>query len=96
MKIAYAPRALADLMAIEAYITRRNPSAAKRVLGVIKSAIDSLEQFPKLGLRIDDENRYRLPIGRFPYVVFYRLADTEILILHIRHAARRPIEPSAL
>jgi toxin ParE1/3/4 len=96
MRIVYTPRALADLYAIEAYISRHNPSAATRVLAVIKSAIDSLGQSPRLGLPIDTEGRYRLPIGRFPYLVFYRCADQEIFILHIRHGARRPIEPSTL
>ena len=96
MRIAYAPRALADLTAIEAYISQHNPAAARRVLAAIKSSIDGLEQFPKLGLPIDDSLRYRLPIGRFPYLVFYRLAEAEILILHVRHAARKPIDPAGL
>jgi toxin ParE1/3/4 len=96
MKAVYTPRALADLTAIEAYISQRNPAAARRVLAAIKSAIDDPEQFPRLGLPIDSENRFRLPIGRFPYLVFYRLTETEILILHVRHAARRPIDPAAL
>jgi plasmid stabilization system protein ParE len=65
MKVVYAQRALADLMAIEAYIAQHNPLAAKRVLSAIKSGIDALEQFPKLGLAIDNDNRYRLPIERF-------------------------------
>ena len=96
MGIVYAPRALADLQAIEGYISPHNPVAAKRVLAVIKSAIDALEQFPRLGLPIDNENRYRLPIVRFPYIVFYRLTDAEIIILHVRHGARRPIDPATL
>jgi toxin ParE1/3/4 len=96
MPIIYTPRALSDLLAIETYISRHNPRAATRVLAVIKSAIDSLEQSPRLGLPIDTEGRYRLPISRFPYLVFYRLAESEIFILHIRHGARRPIDPAAL
>jgi len=72
MQIIYAPRALDDLAAIEAYIMQYNPAAARRVLAVIKSAIDDLELFPRLGLPIDNQGRYRLPVGRLPYVVFYR------------------------
>jgi toxin ParE1/3/4 len=96
MKIVYAPRALSDLVAIETYISQFNPAAATRVLSIIKSSIDKLALFPKLGLPIDDQNRYRLPIVRYPYLVFYRLTDTEVLILHIRHGARRPINPADL
>ncbi len=96
MAIIYAPRALADLIAIEAYITQHNPLAARRVLAVIKSAIDDLELFPRLGLPIDHEGRYRLPVGRLPYLVYYRVALPDIFILHVRHGARRPIETGEL
>ncbi len=96
MRIVYTPRALADLQAIESYISQFNPSAATRVLAAIKRAIDSLEHSPRLGLPIDDEGRYRLPIGRFPYLVFYRWTDPEIFILHVRHGRRRPMDPSTL
>jgi plasmid stabilization system protein ParE len=37
-----------------------------------------------------------LPVGRYPYLVFYTLRDDEIVILHIRHGARAPIDPSEL
>lgn len=96
MKVVYAPRALADLQAIEGYITQHNPVAARRVLAVIKSAIDALGHSPRLGLPIDDEGRYRLPIVRYPYIVFYRLTDDEVVILRVRHGARRPIDPTTL
>ena len=96
MRIVYTPRALADLQAIEAYISQFNPSAATRVLAAIKKAIDSLEHLPRLGLPIDTEGRYRLPIGRFPYLVFYRWTDADIFILHIRHGRRRPVDPATL
>jgi toxin ParE1/3/4 len=96
MRIVYTPRALADLQAIEAYISQFNPSAATRVLAAIKKAIDSLEHLPRLGLPIDTEGRYRVPISRFPYLVFYRLTDTDIFILHISHGRRRPVDPATL
>jgi plasmid stabilization system protein ParE len=96
MRIVYTPRALADLQAIEAYISQFSPSAATRVLTAIKKSIDNLERLPRLGLPIDTEGRYRLPIGRFPYLVFYRWTGAHIFILHIRHGRRRPVDPTAL
>lgn len=94
--IVYAPRALADLTRIESYITEHHPTAARRVLAVIKSTIEDLQQFPKLGLPIDHEGRHRLPVGRFPYVIYYRLSETEVLILHIRHGAQKAVSPETL
>ena len=31
-------------------------------------------------------------IGRYPYIVYYRVGSDEIFIVHIRHASRRPWE----
>jgi plasmid stabilization system protein ParE len=28
-----------------------------------------------------------------PYAIFYRIANDELLVLHIRHTSRRPVSP---
>jgi hypothetical protein len=33
------------------------------------------------------------PIVRYPYLVFYEVLDREIVIHHIRHARRKPLDP---
>jgi plasmid stabilization system protein ParE len=35
-----------------------------------------------------------LPVLRYPYLIYYRVAEDELLILHIRHTSRRPIDPA--
>jgi toxin ParE1/3/4 len=94
MIAVYAPRALRDIEAIEEYLARRNPPGATRILAAIKSSIDTLTAFPEIGLAIDDAGHRRLPVLRVPYVIFYRIVTDEILILHIRHTSRRPIDPA--
>jgi hypothetical protein len=42
---------------------------------------------------VDRAGHRRLPVLRYPYVVLYRIAADELLILHIRHTARRPLAP---
>jgi plasmid stabilization system protein ParE len=37
---------------------------------------------PQLGV-------HALYLGRYPYIVYYRVGRDEISIVHIRHAARR-------
>ena len=96
MKVIFAPRALRDLEAIAAYLAERSPTGQKSVLGAIKASIGDLEQFPRIGIPIDTEGRYRLPVRRYPYLVYYRVAASELFILHIRHGAREPIDPSVL
>ena len=96
MTIIFAPRALRDLHDIETYLAARSPPGSRKVLAAIKSAIDDLEHFPRIGVPIDAEPRYRLPVRRYPYLIFYRLAGVDVFILHIRHGARKPVEPEGL
>jgi toxin ParE1/3/4 len=94
MNIVYAPRALRDLESIGTYLIERSPSSAVNVLAAIKSTIDTLRFFPQIGRRVDAVGHRRLSVPRYPYIVFYRIAEDELLILHIRHASRRPIDPA--
>jgi plasmid stabilization system protein ParE len=95
MNVVYAPRALRDLESIAAFLTKHSPTGARNVLSAIKSSIDSLTFFPQIGLVIDDADHRRMPVIRYPYVIFYRIAGDDLLILHIRHTSRRPIDPAA-
>jgi toxin ParE1/3/4 len=94
MNIVYAPRALRDLESIAAYLIERNPVGAINVLGAIKSSIDTLSFFPQIGRLVDDAGHRRVPVLRYPYLLFYRVLGDELLILHIRHTSRRPIDPA--
>jgi addiction module RelE/StbE family toxin len=96
MNVGYAPRALRDLEGIAAYLGERSPSGAKKVLAAIKSAVDIVSSFPEIAPVLDDAGHRRLVIQRYPYVIFYRITFEELLILHIRHTSRRPIDPAAL
>jgi toxin ParE1/3/4 len=95
MNVVFAPRALRDLEGIAAYLSDRSPSGAIHVLAAIKSSIDALAAFPEIGRIVDDTGHRRFPVLGFPYVVFYRIAESELLILHLRHTSRRPIDPTA-
>jgi toxin ParE1/3/4 len=94
MNVVYAPRALRDLESIAAYVGERSPSGAANVLAAIKSSIETASFFPKITRVVDDVGHRRLPVPRYPYIVFYRLAEGELLVLHIRHTSRRPIDPA--
>ena len=94
MNVVYAPRALRDLKSIASYVSPRSPTGASNVLRAIKSSIDTLSFFPQIGPLVDDAGHRRVPVVRYPYVIFYRIAGNELLILHIRHTSRRAIDPT--
>jgi plasmid stabilization system protein ParE len=95
MIAVYAPRALRDLEAIAEYLKERSPSGSANAMAAIKAGIDALTAFPEMTPVIDDAGHRRLPVMRFPYAIFYRIAGEEILILHIRHTSRRRVDPEA-
>jgi addiction module RelE/StbE family toxin len=93
MNVVYAPRALRDLESIAAYLIERSPTGARATLAAIKASVDVLAAFPEVGRSVDDAGHRRLPVVHHPYIVYYRIAGDELLILHIRHTSRRPINP---
>lgn len=66
---------------------------ARNVLAAIKAGIEALSFFPEIGRVVDTLGHRRLVIPRVPYNVYYRIAGEDLLILHIRHTSREPIDP---
>jgi toxin ParE1/3/4 len=96
VKVRYSPRAFADLEAIYDYIRKRSPDAALRVKDAIALHVAGLADFPEKGIRSDEGDVRTWPTGRLGYRIYYRIEADEVLILHIRHAARRPLGPADL
>jgi plasmid stabilization system protein ParE len=91
MTLRFTPRARNDLRDILEYIAKENPAAADRVRQAFLDAIKLVGTRPHLGIRNskNPELRSRL-VTRYPYRIHYRVEDADILIVHIRHSARRP------
>ena len=91
MRVKYAPRALEDMRAIFAYIYARNPSAARRVRGHIKQTAIRIAEMPGKGVRLKQRSGVRrLELARYPYAIYYTIANNAAVILHVRHGARKP------
>ncbi len=82
-------RALGDLDAIETYIERENPAAARHVEQRIKNAVSLLQGRPLIGRpgRVPDTRELVVP--GTPYIVPYVVTQSEIVILAVIHSARR-------
>jgi toxin ParE1/3/4 len=92
MRVRFTPRAFSDLEAIRTYIAENNPAAAGRVVALIEQIALRLGDFPESGQRSDELDARVVFSTRYPNRIYYRVASGEVLILHIRHAARRPLE----
>jgi toxin ParE1/3/4 len=90
VRLRYTLPALADLRVILDYIAAHSPQGARRVQARIQTLIDFLLQHPNIGTRTSDPAIRRMTTTPYPYLVFYELTETEIIIHAVRHAARDP------
>jgi plasmid stabilization system protein ParE len=93
LTIRFDAKAVSDLGGIRDYLIERSPQGAERVRIHILAAINRLADYPFLGRATDTENVRVLVLTRYPYLVFYAVAEPNVVILHIRHAARTPVDP---
>ena len=90
MKVRYTKRALAQINQVLTYIETHSPQGAGHVRDRIVALIALLETFPFAGRPTTRAYVRRLPVNPYPYLIDYRVTETEIVIMRFRHAARRP------
>jgi toxin ParE1/3/4 len=90
VKLRFTLPALADLNSILDYIAAHSPQGVQRVQGRIQGIISLLLSHPDIGIRTDDPTIRRLATPPYPHLVFYEIAETEIIIHAVRHVARDP------
>jgi toxin ParE1/3/4 len=73
------------------YIEVRSPQGARHVKAKLYAVIELLAEHPKSGQTTNRHDIRRLAANPYPYVIFYRETETEIVIHGVRHTARRPI-----
>ena len=89
MKVRYTPEAFADRERILEYLRERSPSGARNVAASIREAVTQLADQPLSGYRTDNPDVRVMFVIRYPYKIFYRVRETVVEILHIRHTSRR-------
>jgi toxin ParE1/3/4 len=91
-EVVWAEPALAHLQAIRAYIEQFNPKAARDVAASLKASGDSLRQFPHRGRPVPGTAMREL-VSAYPYIIRYHIDGDTVVILRVRHVARRPTNP---
>ena len=86
--VFWLQEALTDLRGIHAYIARDNPAAARRVIKKIRDDVDILKEHPGIGRAGRLEGTRELVIRQYPYIVAYRLANSEAHVLAVVHTSR--------
>lgn len=56
----------------------------------IEATVGLIERYPGVGRRLAKRQSVRvLPLGRYPYRIYYCIENDVPTVLHVRHAARR-------
>ena len=83
------PEAGAEIVQSANWYEQRNPVARRRFLAAIDWALHLIEERPERYQIVYRDVRRALVDG-FPYAIFYRVADTEIIIVSCFHTSRSP------
>ena len=90
MKVRLDEQAKRDLVDIRTYLMRHaSPAAAERVQSHLRSRINGLGRHPYIGTRASEPDIRVLAPSRYPYRIYYAVTADAVIILHIRHTARR-------
>ncbi|WP_010160896.1 type II toxin-antitoxin system RelE/ParE family toxin [Sphingomonas sp. PAMC 26617] len=82
--LIWSPTSRLDLADIDAYLSKRDPAAAVRILRAIRSAASRLSDYPRLGWSISEPFRV-ISVRQTSYLILYRLRDDRVEIVRIHH-----------
>jgi plasmid stabilization system protein ParE len=88
VKLRYAPRARADIANIYEYIAQHNARAATAIVRQIRSTSGLLARHPGLGRETDIPGVRVFPTARYPYLVYHRVREGEVVVIHVRDGRR--------
>jgi plasmid stabilization system protein ParE len=63
--------------------------AAAEVVARIEEVARRLARFPQMGRAKYKPGVRMIPVRRYPFLIFYTVQTEEVLIVSVRHAARR-------
>jgi toxin ParE1/3/4 len=90
MKVVYTDAALKDIDDILTWLVGNYPTIAPAVSQRIERVVSRIARWPHSARNVVSRSGVRaVPLGRYPYVIFYRVTANAVEILHVHHAARK-------
>ena len=89
MRVVLTDEALRDLDTILAYTETNRPTAAAALEHRLRTSLRRIGAWPESAQTVAGRPGLRMvPLVRYPFRIFYRVADNQVEILHIHHTAR--------
>lgn len=89
MRLIYHPDAEAELLGAVQFYNERVEGLGDRFLRDFDAAIVAIREAPHRWRIVEGEVR-RLVMHRFPYGIYYRIIESDIHILVVKHHSRHP------
>ena len=90
MKVRFSRIALAGLNSILADLSTKDIGTARRFEFRIRQISERIGQFPEGFQEIAERPGIRrVPLVRYPHVVYYSVLGSEVIVLRVVHGARR-------
>jgi plasmid stabilization system protein ParE len=88
MTVRYTRDALRELDSILDYIESRSPNGARRVKARVGDLVEFAHERPLAG-RLTTAGLRRILANPYPYLLYYAVEPDGIVVVGVRHAARR-------
>jgi len=85
--LRYHPLFDSDVLDAAEWYDGRQPNLGADFLARVRKAVNRLIADPERRTSVDFGVRY-WPVERFPYVVFYDVTESEVLVLGVMHTSR--------
>ena len=90
MRLRVTKRAATQIEKALGYIEAESPEGANRMRERIQTLFLLLTHHPYAGQLTDLPGVRRLVVSPYPYLIFYRVTDDEVIVQRMRHSSRRP------
>jgi toxin ParE1/3/4 len=89
MKLRYTKQALIQIDNILEYINMTSPKGSVSVKKRLLNVINLIAEFPNIGQLTSRKNIRRIVVSPYPYMVFYSISESEVIIHGASHTARK-------
>ena len=87
--ITFRPKALAEIQESYDYYEDIVDSLGKQFVEALELELNNIVQYPKQAKTVRKEFRQAL-IKKFPFVIIYKIIDTNIIVYSVFHTSRNP------
>jgi addiction module RelE/StbE family toxin len=91
VRLRYTLPAARNLEKTLADLAQQSPQGAKHVQERIQALTSILLNHPEIGRTTNRPGMRRIVVFPYPYLIFYRALNDEVIIHAVRHAARKPL-----